>query len=60
MKAAETHEKGTYSQAENENGKKWRAALKLTIKMGKVSRNKQKENQAGDQWIKTWINSWVK
>lgn len=53
MKAAETHEKGTYSQAENENGKKWRAALKLTIKMGKVSRNKQKENQAGDQWIKT-------
>lgn len=51
-KAAGTHEKGTYSQAENENGKKWKAALKLTVKMGNVSRHMQKESQAGDQWTK--------
>lgn len=52
MKAAGTHEKGTYSQAENKNGKKWKAALKLTVKMGNVSRHTQKESQAGDQWTK--------
>ena len=31
-KAAGTHEKGPYSQAENEDGKKRKAALKLTVR----------------------------
>lgn len=47
MNAVGVHEKRqVFTGRSDENGNKWRAALKVTVEMGAVSRHKQDLNKA--------------